>query len=79
MVCCEWVCHHPFYSSISDLCIIQSIPWGTVFDDYNKNEYARLQKQYIERTISQQQAGNKITGVEQHSAFKAILKIHMAT
>lgn len=49
------------------------------FDDYNKNEYARLQKQYIERTISQQQAGNKITGVEQHSAFKAILKIHMAT
>ena len=30
------------------------------FDDYNKNEYARLQKQYIERTISQQQAGNKI-------------------
>lgn len=34
--CLESACYHPFYSSISDLCIIQSIPWGMLFDDYNK-------------------------------------------
>lgn len=25
-----------FYSAISGLCVIQSIPWGMLFDDYNK-------------------------------------------
>lgn len=29
---------HRFYSSISGLCIIQSVPWGLLFDDYNKKK-----------------------------------------
>lgn len=31
-----------FYSSISGLCIIQSIPWGMLFDDYNKKKRSIL-------------------------------------